>query len=100
MKVSYACVALAIAALPFAATAADPLPLPKSVMTDRSIPAPQREAMALAARRYYAFWDTGDVVSSPGQAPLYAPERKPPTPPLCPSWRLTRVCSSGGPGPS
>jgi predicted ester cyclase len=28
---------------------------------DLSIPAPQREAMSLVARRYYAFWDTGDV---------------------------------------
>jgi predicted ester cyclase len=32
------------------------------MVTDHSIPAPQREAMALAARRYYAFWDTGDVL--------------------------------------
>ena len=54
-------VALAIAALAVAAPAAESLPLPKAVVTDRSIPAPQREAMSLAARRYYAFWDTGDV---------------------------------------
>ena len=54
-------VALATAALPIAASAAESLPLPKSVVLDRSIPAPQREAMSLAARRYYAFWDTGDV---------------------------------------
>jgi predicted ester cyclase len=40
---------------------ADSLPLPNSVVADRSIPAAQREAMSLAARRYYAFWDTGDV---------------------------------------
>ena len=51
-----------MAALPVAASATDPLPLPKAVVTDRSIPAPQREAMSLAARRYYAFWDTGDVL--------------------------------------
>jgi predicted ester cyclase len=44
-----------------ASARADSLPLPKSVVTDRSIPAPQREAMSLAARRYYAFWDTGAV---------------------------------------
>jgi len=56
-----AIVALATAALPVAASAADSLPLPKSVVTDRSIPASQREAMSLTARRYYAFWDTGDV---------------------------------------
>ena len=54
-------IALAIAALPAAASAADSLPLPKSVVIDRSIPASQREAMSMAARRYYAFWDTGDV---------------------------------------
>ena len=40
--------------------AADSLPLPKSVVTDRSIQASQRDEMSLAARRYYAFWDTGD----------------------------------------
>ena len=55
-------VALATAALPGAASAADSLPLAKSVVIDRSIPASQREAMSLAARRYYAFWDTGDVL--------------------------------------
>src|SRR6266478_6612100 len=60
--IAIAMVALATATLPVAASAADPLPLPKSGVADRSIPASQREAMALAARRYYAFWDTGDVV--------------------------------------
>jgi predicted ester cyclase len=55
-------IALATAALPVVASAGDSLPLPKSVVIDRSIPASQREAMSLAARRYYAFWDTGDVV--------------------------------------
>jgi len=60
VKISYALVL--IAALPIAASAAEALPLPNSVVIDRSIPAPQREAMSLAARRYYAFWDTGDVV--------------------------------------
>jgi predicted ester cyclase len=64
MKLSYAFVP--IAAIGFsdaalAASAADALPLPRSVVIDRSIPAPQREAMSLAARRYYAFWDSGDV---------------------------------------
>jgi predicted ester cyclase len=54
-------VALAAVALPLGASAADSLPVPKSVVIDRSIPASQREAMSLAARRYYAFWDTGDV---------------------------------------
>jgi predicted ester cyclase len=55
-------IALATSALPVVASAADSLPLPKSVVIDRSVPASQREAMALAARRYYAFWDTGDVL--------------------------------------
>ena len=59
MNVSYAFVLIATAALP--AAAADALPQPKSVVIDRSIPAAQREAMSLVARRYYAFWDTGDV---------------------------------------
>jgi predicted ester cyclase len=54
-------VALVAVALPIGASAADSLPLPTSVVIDRSIPASQREAMSLAARRYYAFWDTGDV---------------------------------------
>ena len=60
--IAVAVVALSAAALPVAASAADSLPLPRSVVTDRSISASQREAMSLAARRYYAFWDTGDVI--------------------------------------
>lgn len=36
------------------------LPQPKSVQVDRSIPAAQRDAISLAARRYYAFWNTGE----------------------------------------
>src|SRR3984893_12725511 len=58
---SMASVVIAVA-MPVVASAADSLPLPKSVVIDRSIPASQREAMSLAARRYYAFWDTGDVL--------------------------------------
>jgi predicted ester cyclase len=53
--------ALAAVALPLVASAAESLPMPKSVVIDRSISASQREVMSLAARRYYAFWDTGDV---------------------------------------
>jgi predicted ester cyclase len=60
MKVPYALVLVAVMGIP-AAALADSLPLPKSVVIDRSIPALQSEAMSLAARRYYAFWDTGDV---------------------------------------
>jgi predicted ester cyclase len=59
--IAVAVIALSATTLPIAVSAADALPLPTSVVTDRSIPAPQREAMALTARRYYAFWDTGDV---------------------------------------
>ena len=59
--IAVAIVALATVALPVAGSAAESLPLPKSVVADRSIPASQREAMSAAARRYYAFWDTGDV---------------------------------------
>jgi predicted ester cyclase len=54
-------IALAATVLSVDASAADVLPVPKSVVIDRSIPASQREAMALTARRYYAFWNTGDV---------------------------------------
>jgi predicted ester cyclase len=51
-----------VAAAPSADAAdAGTLPLPKSVVIDRSISESQREAMTLAARRYYAFWNTGDV---------------------------------------
>lgn len=42
---------------------ADPggaLPEPAHVVLDRSIGKTQREAMTLAARRYFAFWNTGD----------------------------------------
>lgn len=37
------------------------LPLAKSVVVDQSIAPSQRDAMSLAARRYYAFWNTGDA---------------------------------------
>ena len=60
MKPPYAFVLVAATGI-WASARADSLPLPKSVVADRSIPAAQREAMSLAARRYYAFWDTGDV---------------------------------------
>ena len=46
-----------------AADIADTAALPgaPSVVIDPAIAAPQREAMMLAARRYYAFWNTGDA---------------------------------------
>jgi len=70
-----ASVALAFSALSVDARAAEApaLPLPKSIVIDRSIPAAQSEAMTLAAqseamtlaaRRYYAFWNTGDVANA------------------------------------
>ncbi|HEX9391132.1 MAG TPA: ester cyclase [Usitatibacteraceae bacterium] len=62
-KAMIACAGVAIAAggLSAAAQAIEALPQPKSVVIDRSIPAAQREAMTLAARRYYAFWNTGEA---------------------------------------
>lgn len=36
------------------------LPLPGRIVQDRSIGKAQGAAMALAARRYFAFWNTGD----------------------------------------
>lgn len=56
-------VSIATTALPpaIAATPTDSvLTVPKSVIADRSTPSAQREAMTLAARRYYTFWNTGD----------------------------------------
>jgi predicted ester cyclase len=38
----------------------DVLLKPRSVVIDASIPSAQREAMSLAARRYYTFWNTGE----------------------------------------
>lgn len=43
------------------AAAAQPLPSPDHTVVDQSISSTQREAMALAARRYFAFWNTGEV---------------------------------------
>src|ERR1700730_1068566 len=75
---SMASVVIAVA-MPVVASAADPLPLPKSVVIDRSISASQREAMSLAARRYYAFWDTGDVLyASAVLAPDFVDRTLPP----------------------
>ena len=56
-------IAIALTLTGSAACAADTSALPKapSVIVDQSIAASQREAMMLAARRYYAFWNTGDA---------------------------------------
>lgn len=43
-----------------AANQEENLPQPLAVIADNSIPAAQRQDMALAARRYYAFWHTGE----------------------------------------
>ena len=51
---------LATASLSTQAAPAEDLPQAKSVVVDRSIPAKQLAAMTLAARRYYAFWNTGE----------------------------------------
>ena len=36
------------------------LPQPQTIIIDQSLPAAQAQGMALAARRYYAFWNTGE----------------------------------------
>ncbi|MCR6479813.1 ester cyclase [Variovorax sp. ZS18.2.2] len=51
--------AAAVSAPTFAETPA-PLPRPAHVVQDHSIGKSQRESMTLAARRYFAFWNTGD----------------------------------------
>ncbi|MES2036700.1 MAG: ester cyclase [Pseudomonadota bacterium] len=43
------------------AYAQDNLPQPRNIIADKSIPAAQQQSMALAARRYYAFWNTGEA---------------------------------------
>jgi predicted ester cyclase len=56
-------IALALTLTGAAARAADTpaLPSASSLIVDQGIAAPQREAMMLAARRYYAFWNTGNA---------------------------------------
>nr|WP_258537836.1 ester cyclase [Pandoraea pnomenusa] len=62
-KIRHLAIALALTLTGTAAWADDAAVLPRasSVVVDRSLAAPQREAMMLAARRYYAFWNTGDA---------------------------------------
>lgn len=43
-----------------AAHAADTLPQPQQLIIDPAVPSAQAEAGILAARRYAAFWDSGD----------------------------------------
>lgn len=53
--------AAVLAAAPaFAETNAAALPRPAHVVQDRAIDTAKGAAMALAARRYFAFWNTGD----------------------------------------
>jgi predicted ester cyclase len=52
--------AVVISTAPARAHAEDLLPEPRVVIVERSLRAAQRSAMMLAARRYYAFWNTGD----------------------------------------
>lgn len=42
------------------ARAADELPQPKKLTVDRGLTCEQTESMLQVARRYYAFWNTGD----------------------------------------
>lgn len=43
-----------------AGATAEVLPQAKAVVVDRTLPAKQRQLMDRAARRYYAFWNTGE----------------------------------------
>jgi predicted ester cyclase len=43
-----------------AATASTDLPQPQRMIIDQSLSNTQQASMTLAARRYYAFWNTGD----------------------------------------
>ncbi len=71
--------AVALIMLTLTTSAAETLPVPRSVVADRTIPAPQRDAMSLAARRYYAFWDTGDVLfANAALAPDFIDRNLPP----------------------
>lgn len=56
-------IAVAITLTGNATSAADSSPLPDapSVIVDKGIAPSQQESMSLAARRYYAFWNTGDA---------------------------------------
>ncbi|MFZ6777899.1 ester cyclase [Undibacterium sp. Ji83W] len=52
---------LAINSYANTACAQDNLPQPRNIIADKSLPAAQQQGMALAARRYYAFWNTGET---------------------------------------
>jgi len=56
-------IAVTITLMGNAASAADSSALPDapSVIVDKGIAPSQQESMSLAARRYYAFWNTGDA---------------------------------------
>lgn len=56
-------IAVMITLMGNAASAADSSALPDapSVIVDKGIAPSQQESMSLAARRYYAFWNTGDA---------------------------------------
>lgn len=51
---------VAISAYTHVAGAQENLPQPRNFITDQSISSAQQQSMALAARRYYAFWNTGE----------------------------------------
>jgi predicted ester cyclase len=48
-------------ALPVAAKPDEALPVPASQIVDASLPPAQADAQLLAARRFYAFWNTGEA---------------------------------------
>ncbi|MDN3922161.1 ester cyclase [Roseateles violae] len=53
--------ATVLSSTPALAAAGEPMPEPAHTVADRSISTAQREAMTLAARRYVAFWNTGEA---------------------------------------
>jgi predicted ester cyclase len=48
------------AAASASASTAEVLPEPKAKVVERGLSAKQQQALSLAARRYYAFWNTGE----------------------------------------
>jgi predicted ester cyclase len=63
MSIAQLSLAVALAAggeLLAAGAAAEPLPVPSSLIVDGSLPPTQADAAVLAARRFYAFWNTGE----------------------------------------
>jgi len=61
MALALMAMAAVLSSTPARAAATEPLPEPVHTVVDRSIGIVQRDAMTLAARRYFAFWNTGEA---------------------------------------